>query len=122
MTELTQNERRTLSVLGFLLLRLGLADRAAAVYDALSEMTDAREKRQALTGAAAALLDLNKPQEALNRLKIAAEGRPLTTAEAAIALLKARALWQQGRVEEARNWRDQYLYLSGQLNEGKTEK
>lgn len=122
MDKVTQNERRVLSVVGFLLLRMGQSERSASVYDVLADISDGNEKRSAQTGLAAALLDLKRPQEALEVLQDALRGKPLTTREAPIALLKARALWQQGRREEAQNWRDQYLYLTGQKNEGHREK
>lgn len=122
MDHVTQNERRVLAVLGFLLLRMGQSQRAASVYDALADLSDGNERRLAQTGLATALLDLKRPQEALDVLQAALRGNPLTTSEASIALLKARALWHQGRKEEARDWRDQYLYLTGQTHEGSTEK
>jgi hypothetical protein len=42
------------------------------------------------------------------------KGAPLSSREVTLHLLKAQALWLQGRKEEAQVARDEYLYLSGE--------
>ena len=41
------------------------------------------------------------------------DGQTLSTRHAALHLLRARALWQQGRKDEARAAVNEYLYLAG---------
>ena len=72
---LTQEQRNTLSILGYLYYRMGRLDNAATVFAALD--------------------------------KLAPEGMD------AMHLLRARALWQQGRKDEARAAVNEYLYLAG---------
>ena len=81
---LTQEQRNTLSILGYLYYRMGRLDNAATVFAALD--------------------------------KLAPEGmdaQTLSTRHAALHLLRARALWQQGRKDEARAAVNEYLYLAG---------
>lgn len=121
---ISNDERRTLSVIAFLLLRMGLTDRARRVYDGIIELSEpgSSDWRFAKAGLASVLIEMKKGSEALSAVKAAMDGTPLTSREAALYLLKAQALWQQGRKEEARAARDHYLYLTGGSAEGSAVK
>ena len=117
----TSDERRTLSVLAFLFLRMGAAERAARLYEALLALIDearqedetgslARERRLALAGLATARLDAGAAPEALGLLGSRAA---LSTREAALHLLKAQILWALDRKTEAHAARDRFLELGG---------
>ena len=92
---LTQEQRNTLSILGYLYYRMGRLDNAATVFAALDKL--APEGMDAISRRAAATL-------------AAIETDPR---HAALHLLRARALWQQGRKDEARAAVNEYLYLAG---------
>lgn len=124
----TSDERRTLSVLAFLFLRMGAAERAARLYEALLALIDearqedetgslARERRLALAGLAAARLDAGAAPEALasidEALGLLGSLAALSTREAALHLLKAQILWALDRKTEAHAARDRFLELGG---------
>jgi tetratricopeptide (TPR) repeat protein len=102
---LDRDQFDTLRVLGFLYLRLGLAPKAARLFQALSAL-DPQNLQTALS-LAAATLDDGRPEEALALL----ERAPLANAAAwaPARLLKARALWRLGRHEETYKIMDQHL-------------
>ena len=113
--EISGDERRALSVLAFLLFRMGLEERAKRVYEAIAELSkpgDA-DHRLALTGLAAVAIEAGDGAAALAALRDVMKGRSLSTRDAALWLMKAQALWMQGRREEAAAARDEYLHLCG---------
>ena len=81
---LTQEQRNTLSILGYLYYRMGRLDNAATVFAALDKLAP-------------------EGMDAISR----------RARHAALHLLRARALWQQGRKDEARAAVNEYLYLAG---------
>ena len=101
---LTQEQRNTLSILGYLYYRMGRLDNAATVFAALDKL--APEGMDAISRRAAATL------AAIETDRGTAE-KALSTRHAALHLLRARALWQQGRKDEARAAVNEYLYLAG---------
>ena len=109
---LTQEQRNTLSILGYLYYRMGRLDNAATVFAALDKLApegmDAISRRAAAT-LAAIETDRGNAEKALQLL----HGQTLSTRHAALHLLRARALWQQGRKDEARAAVNEYLYLAG---------
>lgn len=113
---LTQEQRSTLSILGYLYYRMGRLDNAATVFAALDRLApegmDAISRRAAAT-LAAIETDRGNAEVALRLLHRAMDGQPLSTRHAALHLLRARALWQQGRMDEARAAVNEYLYLAG---------
>lgn len=113
---LTQEQRSTLSILGYLYYRMGRLDNAATVFAALDRLApegmDAISRRAAAT-LAAIETDRGNAEKALRLLHRAMDGQPLSTRHAALHLLRARALWQQGRKDEARAAVNEYLYLAG---------
>lgn len=102
---LERDQFDTLRVLGFLYLRLGLASKAARLFQALAVL--APQDPQAALSLAAATLEDGRPEEALALL----ERAPLAgaAARAPARLLKARALWRLGRHEETYKIMDQHL-------------
>lgn len=114
---LTQDQRATLSILGYLFYRMGRLDSAAKVFAALIALApaeaDDETTRRACATLAAVEVERGRGKEALPLLRRVMEGRTLPTREAALHLLRARALWQEGRREEARAAVDDYLYLAG---------
>ena len=113
---LTQEQRNTLSILGYLYYRMGRLDNAATVFAALDKLApegmDAISRRAAAT-LAAIETDRGNAEKALQLLPRVMDGQPLSTRHAALHLLRARALWQQGRKDEARAAVNEYLYLAG---------
>ena len=101
---LTQEQRSTLSILGYLYYRMGRLDNAATVFAALDRLApegmDAISRRAAAT-LAAIETDRGNAEKALRLLHRAMDGQTLSTRHAALHLLRARALWQQGRKDEA---------------------
>lgn len=116
---ITRDERRTLSVLAFLLFRMGMEDRARRIYDAIAELSvpGSADYRFARAGLAAVAVEAGDGAAALAALRDAMQGGQLSTRDAALWLLKAQALWQQNRREEAAAARDEFLYLTGRERE-----
>lgn len=113
---LTQEQRNTLSILGYLYYRMGRLDNAATVFAALDKL--APESMDAVTRRAVATLaaietDRGNAEKALQLLHRVMAGQTLSTRLAALHLLRARALWQLGRKDEARSAVNEYLYLAG---------
>lgn len=109
----SDDERRTLHVLAWLYLRMGLADRAGRVYAVLAESipTD----RKACAGLAAVELAASDGdgRTALALLDRAMAGMIPATRDAGLYLLRAQALWRAGRVDEARAAVRTYRHLAG---------
>ncbi|MDR2450585.1 MAG: hypothetical protein LBE85_02185 [Candidatus Accumulibacter sp.] len=115
MENLDREHLISLRVLGFLYLRLGFADRAARLFQALLALLP--EDGEATLSLVAALLENDNAEAALNLLEA-----PLSAAESANStgsadpvrlLLKARALWRLQRNEEAFLVMDRYLAAAG---------
>lgn len=117
--QISSDERKTLSVLAFLFFRMGMEERAKRVYAALAELSEpgSTDYRFAMAGLSAVAIELGDGNEALARVKEAMKGAPLSSREVTFHLLKAQALWLQGRKEEAQVARDEYLYLSGEYGQ-----
>ncbi len=113
--EINEGERRTLSVLAYLFFRMGLGERAKRIYAAIAELSEpgSSDYRFAKAGVAAVDIELGNGAEALASIKEILRGQTLSTREATLHLLKAQALWQLGRREEACAARDEYLRLCG---------
>lgn len=113
------DEKKALSVLAFLLFRMGQGERAARVYESLVELSEpgSSDWLFAQEGLAAARIELGDGEKALAAVKAAMKGRVLSSRESALHLLKAQALWLLGRKEEARASRDTYLALTGSHSE-----
>ena len=55
---------------------------------------------------------------ALEYLRAAMEGTALSSKSAALLLMKAQALWLEGRITEAQAARDEFLFLSDRTSKG----
>ena len=108
---LTQEQRNTLSILGYLYYRMGRLDNAATVFAALDKL--APEGMDAISRRAAATLAAIETDRGNAEKALQLDGQTLSTRHAALHLLRARALWQQGRKDEARAAVNEYLYLAG---------
>lgn len=118
--DLTQDERTALSVLAFLFFRMGMDNRARRVYEAMAELSEpgSSDRRFAMAGVAAVSVESGDGEAALAALREAMANGALSTKEASLYLLKARALWLLDRKTEAEAARDRFLYLTGQPAHG----
>ncbi len=109
--------RATLRVLGYLFLRMGRIESARRTFATLAatlpEEVSARERSWVERNLAAIALEENDSNAALNHLNNAMRGITMNTSDAALYLMKARALWRQGRHEEARQALNTYMHLAG---------
>ena len=104
---LTTGQGRALQVLGHLFLRMGQFQRARKLALALLALDPADLwARRCL---AVAWLELGDPERALEQLDLVLAGGPLASRDAVLHLLRARALWQAQRPDEARNALNAYL-------------
>ncbi|WP_418764235.1 hypothetical protein [Mailhella sp.] len=114
MAKLKENQRRTLHVLAYMMLRMGQRERAERIYAALEALApQSHPDRLALAGAAAVAISAGNGAKALEYLRGAMSGGPLSSRRTALYLMKAQALWLEGRKEEARAALDEYLFLVG---------
>ena len=111
MDSLTVEQRRALHVLGYLMFRMGRGESASRIYGTLVTLS-AGPDRRALAGLAALDIERGDGARALTHLRAAMDG-PLPTRDAVLYLLKAQALWLEGRQAEARAARDEYVFLAG---------
>ena len=111
MDRLTVDQRRALHVLGYLMFRMGRGDSATRIYGTLVTLSDGSDRR-ALAGLAALDIERGDGARALAHVRAAMDG-PLSTRDAVLYLLKAQALWLEGRQAEARAARDEYIFLVG---------
>ena len=115
MPILTEDEKKTLSVLAFLFFRLGMEDRARRFYETIAELSapGTPDFRFAKAGLAAAALEAGDAETALREVREALAGGPLSTRDATLHWLRSRALWALGRKEEARAARETFLSMRG---------
>lgn len=108
---LSGEQRRALQVLGYLFLRMGQFARAKKLFAALIALDSGDAwTRRAL---AAAHLATGDGAAALEQLDRTLGSGPLPSRDAALYLLKARALWLTGRADEAKNAVSAYLSAGG---------
>lgn len=109
--------RNTLKVLGYLFLRMGRTESAHRTFAALAALLpeDAcpAERSWVQRNLAATALEQGDGTAALAHLDKATDGLTPTSTDAALHLMRARALWQQGRHDEARYAVDTYLHMAG---------
>lgn len=115
MPNLTEDEKKTLSVLAFLFFRMGMEDRARRFYETIAELSTpgTPDFRFAKAGLAAAALEAGDAETALREVREALAGGPLSTRDAMLHWLRSRALWALGRKEEARAARETFLSMRG---------
>lgn len=112
---LGHDQRTALTVLAFLFFRMGMFDKARRAYAALVALESGNDEleRLALAGLAAAELETNAPESALEHVMRALEGQSLSTRQLPLLLLKARVLWRQNRRTEARAALESWASQSG---------
>ena len=115
MPNLTEDEKKTLSVLAFLFFRMGMEDRARRFYETIAELSTpgTPDVRFAKAGLAAAALEAGDAETALREVREALAGGPLSPRDATLHWLRSRALWALGRKEEARAARETFLSMRG---------
>lgn len=108
---LSVEQRRALLVLGSLFLRMGQFARAKKLFAALTAL----DPDDAWTARCLAFahLGLNEGEKALEQLDRAIGNRPLPSRDAALHLLRARALWLSGRADEAKNAVNAWIAAGG---------
>lgn len=108
---LSTEQRRALLVLGSLFLRMGQFARAKKLFAALSAL----DRNDAWTARclAVAYLGLNEGEKALEQLDRAIGNNPLPSRDAALHLLRARALWLNNRPDEAKNAVNAWIAAGG---------
>ena len=111
MAQLRDNQRKTLHVLAYMMLRMGQEDRAGRIYAALAPQQ--APDRLALAGLAAVAISRGNGAAALESLRGAMSGAVLSSRQTVLHLMKAQAFWLEGRREEARACLDEYLFLAG---------
>ena len=96
------------------MFRMQRTESSRRYYRALAKLTDrsSPEYRQAMAGLAAVNIDEGQPDEAHNAVREAMRSGALSTREAPLHLLRAQALWQQGRHEEARAACAEYEFMT----------
>lgn len=109
-----QEQRNTLSILGYLYYRMGRLSNTTTVFMALGKL--ASEGMDVISRKAVATLtvietDRDNAERALQLLHWVTSGQTLSIRRAALHLLRARALWQRGCKDEARAAVNEYLYL-----------
>lgn len=123
---LERRHRESLLVLGYMYLRMGELERAGRLFSALVALAGSRSEnegapapdaldRLAYASLAAVELEHGDPGSALDHLRTAMDGRVLSSREAALHLLRARALWRQDRRDEARQAVEAFIALGGRL-------
>lgn len=119
MAGLSGDQKKSLHVLAYMLFRMGQQDRARKIYAALVSLApEDRPDRKALSGLAAIAIADGEGGRALEYLRAAMEGTALSSKSAALLLMKAQALWQEGRVTEAHAARDEFLFLTESTSKG----
>ena len=114
MAELSRNQRQSLHVLAYMLFRMGQEGRAWKIYSGLAALAPANKPdRQALTGLAAIAIEKGEGARALEFIRAAMEGAVLSSRHSSLYLMKAQALWLEGRTAEAEAARDEFLFLKG---------
>jgi len=113
MSALNTDQKKSLHVLAYMLFRMGQEERARKIYAALASLApEGRPDRNALTGLAAIAISRGEGGRALEYLRAAMEGTALSSRRSALLLMKAQALWLEGRTAEAEAARDEFLFLS----------
>lgn len=122
---MTEEHVATLRVLAYLFFRMGHMERAGRVFAALAALADPEHPDfQAIAGLAAVALEQGRGKEALEYLRAVMEGGTLngqvfSSKQAVFYLMRAQALWMEGRREEARSMVETYLHLRGDSDQVK---
>ena len=110
-SSLSAEQRKTLNVLGYMFLRMGHFDRAQRIFAAMLALDPG--DRWASRNLAAIAVQKGDGASALRHLQTALGNEPLSSRDAALHLLRAKALWLEGRKDEAHRAVDEFMHLSG---------
>lgn len=110
-SSLSAEQRKTLYILGYLFLRMGLFDRAKRVFSALAALDP--KDRWTRRNLAAIEVQEGNGAAALRHLQASMEGEALSSRDAALHLLRAKALWLEERKDEAHRAVDEFIHLAG---------
>ena len=109
---LDKNQKLSLEVLAYLYLRMNLWDKAKRTYKALIAQAKGKGINPKVYIALASIaLEENNGKEALKCLTNATNNMTVSSKNAVIFLMKAKALWLEDRKDEAKNAVYEYLYL-----------
>lgn len=108
---LTLEQRSAFYVLGYLFLRMGLFERSRRVFSALAALNP--KDHWAQRNLAAIAMHAGDGAAALSHLQQALHEGPLSTSDAALHLIRAKALWLEGRKDEAKNAVNEFMHLTG---------
>lgn len=109
---LTRDETDSLLVLVHLYMRLGDLDTAKLILKNIQQVRP--DERQVLKYLAAVALEQDNPEKTLFHLAPLLRDAALSTRDAALLLMQARALWLLGREAESRNATAEYLTITGE--------
>ena len=119
MAGLSGDQKKSLHVLAYMLFRMGQEERARKIYAGLVSLApEGKPDRNARTGLAAVAISRGEGASALEYLRAAMEGAALSSRRATLLLMKAQALWLEGRITEAQAARDEFLFLSDRTSKG----
>ena len=110
-TPLNPEQRSAFNVLGYLFLRMGQFERAGRVFSALAALDP--KDRWARRNLAAIAMHSGDGAAVLRHLQQALPQGPLSTGDAALHLIRAKALWLEGRKDEAKGAINEFLHLTG---------
>lgn len=111
MLALTEEQQRTLHILGYLYLRMGHYERAKTLFAALEALDSSDLQTQ--RSLAVINLELGDGEASLEHINRAIK-EPLSTRDAILYLVKAKALHLLGRENEAKVATEAWLAIGGQ--------
>ncbi len=107
-----KHKKSSLHILGYLFLRMNLWDKAERTFKAILAISDKDQNYYtAQIALAAVCLEKHEYKQALEYLNSALEYIPISSKNASIHLMRAKALWFEERHDEAKNAIDEYTYL-----------
>jgi Flp pilus assembly protein TadD len=109
---LNSDQQKTLNVLGYLFIRMGQFERARRIFSALAALD--QDDHWARRNLAAIDVHNGDGASALRHLQAVMGKEALSSRDAALHLLRAKALWLEGRKDEARRAVDAFTHLAGQ--------
>lgn len=120
MAELSPDQKKTLHVLAYMMLRMGRHESARRIWAALASLAPAsRPDRHALTGLAAVAIEQGDGARALDCLRMVMEGTALSSRKAPLLLMKAQALQLEGRLVEAQAVCEEFIFITDNAQKGK---
>lgn len=108
------DEQKSLHILGYLYYRMSLYEKAEKILKSLLVMTENNPYDKSIFALTASLAIMQKNgAQALEYLQNLFDGSVFVGRQACYYLLKAQALYLEGRRDEAKDTLDKYLLLKG---------